>query len=70
MANRRNINPDDFKPQYINFNNPMLVGLFLKMISKMTDQITIEEMLPGSNDLCTINKKKYVTEFLIQWYYY
>ncbi|HSX08930.1 MAG TPA: lantibiotic dehydratase [Candidatus Saccharimonadales bacterium] len=58
------------KPQYINFTNPFLITLFEKVIEKMKekDMVKIEEMLPASKDLFSTNGKKYVTEFLAQWY--
>lgn len=62
------ITRDDYKPQYINFNNPFLVQLFEKSINKVYNALYIEEMLPASKDLLKFENKKYVTEFLLQWY--
>jgi len=62
------ISPDDRKPQYISFNNPLLVNLFEKSIDRVTNELIIIEMLPTFNQLLLINNKHYVTEFVIEWY--
>lgn len=64
----RNINRDDYKPQYMNFNNTLLIDLFSKVIKRVPGVLKMEEMLPNSEQLLKINEKKYVTEFLFQWY--
>jgi hypothetical protein len=38
------------------------------MIAKATGTLKIEEMLPNSKQLITLSDKRYVTEFVIQWY--
>jgi lantibiotic biosynthesis protein len=60
------IKPDDKKPQFIDFNNPVLISLFLKLILKKST-ISLEEMLPDKDQLPTFYGKKYVTEALIHW---
>jgi lantibiotic biosynthesis protein len=60
---------DDYKPQYINFKIPYLVNLFAKNLEKVTDELRIVEMLPGSADLIKINGQKFVSEYVIQWYH-
>jgi lantibiotic biosynthesis protein len=59
---------DDYKPQYINFSNPLLMNLFEKAILKVPLSLRIEEMLPSSDHLFKLGAEKYVTEFLVQWY--
>ena len=60
---------DDYKPQYINFLNPISMLLFEKTIPKVTDTLEIVEMLPGSDELVfQVDGKKYVSEFLVQWH--
>jgi hypothetical protein len=59
---------DDYKPQYINFNNPFLVRLFEKNLEKVIDTLKISEMMPGSDQLLMIDNKKYVSEFVVQNY--
>jgi hypothetical protein len=59
---------DDYKPQYINFRNPLLVTLFEKNLQKVTNYLKIEEMLPQSVNLMNIGGKKFVSEFFFQWY--
>jgi hypothetical protein len=59
---------DDYKPQYICFKNPFLVGLFEKLLNKAPNDLIIEEMLPDSEQLWQIGQERRVTEFVIQWY--
>ncbi|MGF1671450.1 MAG: lantibiotic dehydratase [Balneolaceae bacterium] len=66
----RKIGKDDYKPQYIDFSNPLLVNLFSKLVRKVPFTLTIEEMLPGSGQLHIMNGKKFVTEQMIQWYHF
>lgn len=61
---------DDYKPQYINFNSPLLVSFFERMSGKISDMLKIEEMLPSSSTLLTLGKERYVAEFVVQWYSY
>ena len=67
---KKKLGRDDYKPQYINFNNPFLVNLFEKSIEKVPAVLRIEEMLPGSKDLQKFNTNRYVTECVFQWYEY
>ena len=63
-------NRDNYKPQYINFNSPLSVYYFGKLINKLKESyFTIEEMLPNSSQLALIDNKKTVTEFVLQWDY-
>jgi hypothetical protein len=59
---------DDYKPQYIHFNNPLLVHLFERLTGKVPQVLKIEEMLPHAGHLATINGEKFVTEYVVQWY--
>ncbi len=57
------------KPQYVNLLSPLSVKLLHSIIIKSTcDNFSFEEMLPNSSQLLSINNKKTVTEFLLQWY--
>jgi len=67
---KKKVSRDDYKPQYINFNNPFLVRLFEKSLDKIVDKLKLGEMLPGSEQLLRINGKKYVTEFVVNSYNY
>jgi hypothetical protein len=60
-------NTDAYKPQYVNFNNPILVQLFIRSCKKIETSLKLVEMLPDSSDLLTWNDEKYVSEFLFQW---
>ena len=59
---------DDYKPQYIDFSNPFLVSLFEKIVVKVPATLKIQEMLPSSKQMLKIDGKRYVSEFVIQWY--
>jgi len=61
---------DDYKPQYINFNSPLLVTFFERMTGKISNALKIEEMLPSSKTLFTLGRERHVTEFVVQWYNY
>jgi hypothetical protein len=59
---------DDYKPQYICFRNPFLVTLFAKLLPKVSNSLTMEEMLPSSEQLLTLGAQQHVTEWVVQWY--
>lgn len=59
---------DDYKPQYINFDNPILLLFFEKILHKVEDRLKIEEMLPDSEQSVNFSKSPYVYEYLFQWY--
>ena len=65
---KKKLSRDDYKPQYISFNNPFLVDLFEKSMHKVQQYLQIEEMLPHSKHLMGNQDKKYVTEHVVQWY--
>ena len=73
---RAKMRRDDYKPQYISFQNPFLVGLLEKLLLRVPKTLKIVEMLPNSEQLLTISPEqtgdkaadRYVTEFIIQWY--
>ncbi len=66
----KRLTKDDYKPQYINFNSPFMVCLFLKLIKRVPSSMKITEMLPNSNQLLKIDNERYVSEFMVQWYNY
>jgi hypothetical protein len=51
---------DHYKPQYIDFESPVFIQLFGKLLPKVQDELLIEEMLPA------IEEKQYASEFLIE----
>ncbi len=59
---------DDYKPQYIDFRNPLLVSLFEKLVVKAPSMLKIQEMLPNSKQMLKIDGERYVSEFMVQWY--
>jgi hypothetical protein len=56
---------DDYKPQYIDFESPVFVQLFHKLIKKVTTKLKIEEILPYPAE--KIENKNFASEYLIQW---
>lgn len=64
----KKVTRDDYKPQYINFNNPLLVKLFERSVVKVPISLKVEEMLPNSEQMLQIDNKRFVSEFVIQWY--
>ncbi|MDF2514784.1 MAG: hypothetical protein K0R59_80 [Sphingobacterium sp.] len=61
--------PDDYKPQYISFEQPILVDLFSRLLARAGDYLVLEEVLP----LASANGQQgedQVKEYLIQWYNY
>lgn len=62
------IGKDDYKPQYINFNSPLLVNLLEKLIKKAPYTLKVQEMLPTSNQMLHIEGQYFVSECMVQWY--
>jgi hypothetical protein len=61
---------DLHKPQFIDFGNPLLVGLLGKMGANLKNyHAIIEERLPDVQDLPRVNGEPYVTEQVIQLYF-
>ena len=58
---------DDYKPQFISFEQPLLIELFKRLLSRAGAHVIIEEMLPG---LPVENQSEPVKEYLLQWYKY
>lgn len=55
-------NRDDYKPQFISFEQPLLFNLFTKLLNRVVSYIYLEEVLP------CVNNQERVAEHLIQWY--
>jgi len=56
---------DDYKPQYIRFDTPLLILLWVRLLKKAGEYIYFEEMMPDTETL----GPQPVNELLIQWYY-
>lgn len=54
---------DDYKPQYIDFKQPLLFNLFIKLLNRAGTFIYTEEALPSVD-----HDQERVAEHLIQWY--
>ncbi|MGB3463747.1 MAG: lantibiotic dehydratase [Cyclobacteriaceae bacterium] len=65
---KKRLTRDDYKPQYIDFRQPLLVNLFEKLAHKTPQSMKIVEMLPTSEQMLKIDDKRYVSEFVMQWY--
>ena len=61
------LSPDDYKPQYIDFSNPVFLPLITKLFKK-SDEIKMAELLPVMDDALKFGASKYTAEFLVQWY--
>lgn len=59
---------DDYKPQYIDFTNPLLVNLLEKLIDRVPSSMKIVEMLPNSKQMLKVDDSRFVSEFVVQWY--
>jgi len=58
---------DDYKPQFISFEQPLLIELFKRLLVRAGDYVIIEEMLP---ELPSENQSEPIKEYLLQWYKY
>lgn len=67
---KRRTTPDDYKPQYINFNDPFLLNLLEKALKRVPERMRIVEMLPYSSQLLTLGSERHITEFVVHWYTY
>ncbi|PKV52597.1 lantibiotic biosynthesis dehydratase-like protein [Aquimarina sp. MAR_2010_214] len=56
---------DDYKPQYIRFDTPLLIVLWNKLLKRAKEYIYFEEMSPDTEIL----KEQPVNELLVQWYF-
>lgn len=56
---------DDYKPQFISFEQPLLIDLFKRLLSRAGDYLILEEMLP---ELPPAKTEEPVKEYLLQWY--
>jgi hypothetical protein len=59
---------DHHKPQYIDFRNPLLVGLFGKISGDLDNyMIVLEERYPDGDDLPTVDGRPYTNEMIFQF---
>ncbi|GAB3893889.1 lantibiotic dehydratase [Spirosoma agri] len=64
-------NTDDCKPQYIRFDNVLLVDLFRRLVRKAVAAgclLKVVEMRPASDVLHRIDGQRYAVESVLQWY--
>ncbi|MBW3569863.1 MAG: lantibiotic dehydratase family protein [Gemmatimonadetes bacterium] len=61
---------DFFKPQFIDFGNPLLVGLWGKVAQGLKNfNATIEERYPGREQLARFGGASFATELVVQLYF-
>lgn len=59
---------DFYKPQYIDFLNPLFLNLIAKVMGNLKNYIVIiEEMLPQSGQLARYEDNRYATELVLQF---
>lgn len=60
---------DDYKPQFIAFEQPLLIEMFKRLLTRAGDYLIFEEVLPviGSD---ASGQRGPVKEYLLQWYKY
>ncbi|KIO76742.1 hypothetical protein TH53_13335 [Pedobacter lusitanus] len=61
---------DDYKPQFISFEQPLLVEMFKRLLARAGDYLIIEEMLPATDHTEKSGHYEPVKEYLLQWYKY
>lgn len=67
VARQKNVAQDLYKPQYIDFGNPLLVELFGRTPNGLTKfSVTLEECLPAPQDALAVGEEQYVTELIVQ----
>lgn len=59
---------DDYKPQFIDFKNPLLLPLVEKLFKRVPKILKIQEMLPLPEHLPQIGKQRYAHEWLLNWH--
>ena len=64
-AENRKSRPDDYKPKFIDFNNPIACDIFWRDLKRVPNMLKIQECLPPVSNY--ENNDKHVTEYLIQW---
>lgn len=64
---RKKVGRDDYKPQLISFNSPVLVRLFEKLVDKTPRTMTLSEMLPAPSQLQKFGDSRFITELVVQW---
>jgi len=58
---------DDYKPQFIDFQNWLTVDLFERMRARVAQSLLIEEMLPTADSMLPIGGRRYAAEVIVQW---
>ncbi|MFK7808393.1 MAG: lantibiotic dehydratase [Saprospiraceae bacterium] len=58
---------DAYKPQYINFNTPMLVSHFGRELPKVKRYLKVEEFLPGDGEMVTVEGRERAVELVVQF---
>ncbi len=64
-GNKKIARSDDYKPQFMDFQSPLMVQLFAKLLNKVPEVLKIEEALPGID--MSGKEEEYVSEYLLEW---
>lgn len=58
---------DYYKPQFIQFDSPLILKIFERILKKVKTKLIIEEMLPQFNEYLKSENEPYASEFIVQW---
>jgi hypothetical protein len=58
---------DYYKPQYIQFESPIMLSVFEKILKKVDRILIVEEMLPHFSQWPTEKTNSFATELVVQW---
>ena len=68
LQGRTESDKDDYKPQYIHFQHPVLVHLLRRLLRKAGDSIRVVEVNPPTSAGWQTDGRKHVSEFVANWY--
>ncbi|MEL6863405.1 MAG: lantibiotic dehydratase [Bacteroidota bacterium] len=63
----KSLKADDYKPQYLNWESPIYLSLWLRLLKRIPVLLKIEEMWPSTRQLPLINGEKRAVEAVVQW---
>lgn len=66
-ADLRQLKPDDYKPQYFDFESPLLVLLLERLMKRVPAFLKLEEMWPMPQQLFRIGEEPFVVESVLLW---
>ena len=63
----RKLKKDDYKPQFLNFSDPIGIQILSKNLTRVPLFLKIEEALPAPENFLKSQNHPYVSEFIMQW---